>query len=677
MRSTLGSLGFRLLTLVLLAACSSEPVVSEPDAGDLFDAGGVDALRDAGGGLDAGCVARGCDELGYECGQTVDNCGDPLNCNLENNLSPCEAPARCGGDPDLGANRCGCKPRANPCEAQGAQCGTVDECGREVQCGDCPSGALCLNNLCACTPNPNPCGDRICGSAPDGCGKMVQCGPSQGQCASGTCDASGRCVCPPAATACQGKSGKVTLEGCEYTCQAGSCAPDNASACAGAECGSARNNCGEIVRCGPADGACSAGQTCVGTHLVADTALPARSARYQGGYCAPSNVAKLVGKYAVRAHAYREAGSNALSVLNRAEAVSLSTIQYVRATGQPRLLERGCIAGTTGDPEDELGVGAKASFPKYRNLPVASVDLTVEGTTWFRPDAPHPLLGTGLPLGWRPGMPAFCVGREGQLVELPADDPRRGKWLPDNRCQCPTAEGQNALPGRAGAGEPNNYSTTPLNDCRIVDDDADGKPGFTSRVTALILSSEVYGANVAHGTASGVIRDDRYHTGHSREVVSPPMRVVVGCASTGGACAAPGLDCSCGDTLQRVQFVPLADDAVLDCNAYLTAPNTASEAINQVAIDTQFSVPFGTCSGPGQCPDGAICRANRCFPATSKGACTAGTKNPCPAGTYCEPCPDDPSTPYLETSCRADTACWPTEAACPPRAPIIGGRCMP
>jgi hypothetical protein len=696
-----------LLSLVCLLACSNDdprrgegvdaqalPPVNEAgepdglvrDASSVAIDGGLDGGMDAGkrdggfsGGGEAGtCLALGCEELGYECGRTVDNCGDPLNCNLEDNKSPCSAPERCGGDPDLGPQKCGCKARVDACAASGAQCGLIDECGKQVNCGNCANGAVCLGNSCNCGAVANPCGTRVCGDAPDGCGGTVKCGPSAGLCSVGVCDATaGTCACPPSAEVCVGKTGPGTVSGCDYTCGGGVCVPDNAAACAGAECGTARNNCGDTVSCGLLAGACVPGNTCIGTQYVTDSTLPARTGSYAGGYCVADGVAQLLGKYAVRVHSFREAGTTSINFLNRAEAVELVTIDYSRASGQARLTDIGCTATTVGDPAELSGGGTKSSIPKYRNLPPAVVPMSVTGSQFTRLEGTFPGLPIGSPGGFLPGMPSYCVGFEGQTVDLPANDTRRGKWWADNRCTCPTAATTALLPAKPASADPNNYSTTSLRDCRIIDDDLDNKPGFTGKASALgLINSELYNANISHGIWLGAIRADRFHIGYYSEP-NPVSRVVLGCLATGGACAPPGVDCGCAERWQTVQFVPLADSAAMSCGMFLTNFNAANEGVNQTAIDAMFSVPFGTCSAAGQCPEGSLCRANRCFPETSKGACTSGSQNPCPAGTFCEGCPNDPASAEAEMTCRSDTSCWPTTAECPIAGSPNGGFCTP
>jgi hypothetical protein len=55
-------------------------------------------------------------------------------------------------------------------------CGTIgDNCGGTLNCGDCPTGQICRNSVCAivddgCTPLPcKQPGGTYCGSIGDGC----------------------------------------------------------------------------------------------------------------------------------------------------------------------------------------------------------------------------------------------------------------------------------------------------------------------------------------------------------------------------------------------------------------------------------------------------------------------------------------------------------------------------
>src|SRR5205814_112508 len=61
------------------------------------------------------------------------------------------------------------------CQASGAQCGSVpDGCGQLLDCGSCSAPQSCggsgIPNVCGCTPEPD---DALCGSL-HGCGDLTQ-----------------------------------------------------------------------------------------------------------------------------------------------------------------------------------------------------------------------------------------------------------------------------------------------------------------------------------------------------------------------------------------------------------------------------------------------------------------------------------------------------------------------
>lgn len=75
---------------------------------------------------------------------------------------------------------CSCA-RAN-CLGAEARCGSVpDVCGGILDCGDCPSGESCVaqdggGHACStATCAPAQCG-AACGLKPDGCGRIIDCG---------------------------------------------------------------------------------------------------------------------------------------------------------------------------------------------------------------------------------------------------------------------------------------------------------------------------------------------------------------------------------------------------------------------------------------------------------------------------------------------------------------------
>jgi hypothetical protein len=162
-----------------------------PDAGpDAFDDG---PLITFDGSLDAACVPRTCQDMGWECGANGDGCGGLLDCG------PCPMPQYCGGG---GYSKCGgnalllgdggasCTPRT--CKDLGHDCGFAgDGCGGELQCGTCKAPQYCGGaglDVCggdtgllpdggpACTPVTCKDLGYECGPAADGCGGLLQCG---------------------------------------------------------------------------------------------------------------------------------------------------------------------------------------------------------------------------------------------------------------------------------------------------------------------------------------------------------------------------------------------------------------------------------------------------------------------------------------------------------------------
>jgi hypothetical protein len=130
---------------------------------------------------------------------------------------------------------------AADCSSLGARCGTVpDGCGGVLECGDCPEGETCggdgTANVCgtaACTPTTCEALGAACGPVGDGCGSALDCGG-----------------CPEA----QICGGGGTANQCGGVCQPTTCAA------AGANCGPLNDGCGGTVDCG----GCPDAQTCGG-----------------------------------------------------------------------------------------------------------------------------------------------------------------------------------------------------------------------------------------------------------------------------------------------------------------------------------------------------------------------------------------------------------------------------
>jgi len=143
----------------------------------------------------------------------------------------------------------------------GDNCGSIsDHCRGTVNCGSCPDGQSCSNNVCitntcpspqvlfngaCCTPATTcPAGDK-CDSVSDNCGGTVNCG----SCPAGQSCSNHECItntCP---------SPQVLYNG--------SCCTPLTSCPAGDKCDTVSDNCGGTISCGT----CTAPQTCGGSGI--------------------------------------------------------------------------------------------------------------------------------------------------------------------------------------------------------------------------------------------------------------------------------------------------------------------------------------------------------------------------------------------------------------------------
>ncbi len=148
--------------------------------------------------------------------------------------SPEAGPDAAVDAPEAGPGECVPK----TCEDLGADCGSApDGCGGKVECGPCPDGQACGGggtNVCgtdACTPKSCVQLDAQCGWASDGCSLALDCGG-----------------CAPPEVC--GKGGDLNSCGCSpKTC-----------AQLGANCGSMPDGCLGTLDCGD----CNGGQVCGG-----------------------------------------------------------------------------------------------------------------------------------------------------------------------------------------------------------------------------------------------------------------------------------------------------------------------------------------------------------------------------------------------------------------------------
>jgi hypothetical protein len=178
-------------------------------------------------------------------------------------------------------------PPCVPGTCAGIACGPAsDGCGKQLDCGSCPTGEICTGTPAACVTPPCtkatcPTGGS-CGPFPDGCGSTIDCGP----CPTGmTCGGAGPSMCGtttctpqacppsikcgPAADGCGGLIPSCGTCPPDETCGGGgtsgvcgkpNCTPRTCAE-AKANCGVVADGCGGVVSCGT----CPTGQTCGGT----------------------------------------------------------------------------------------------------------------------------------------------------------------------------------------------------------------------------------------------------------------------------------------------------------------------------------------------------------------------------------------------------------------------------
>eukprot|EP00727_Mastigamoeba_balamuthi_P011332 m51a1_g6821 hypothetical protein (1494) ;mRNA; r:8266-14656 len=214
-----------------------------------------------------------------------------------------------GGAASSGASQCTPKSASQVCPA-GARCGTVsDGCSGQVSCGSCSGGYSCQNFQCQkqCTPkDPTAECQRLgwqCGKADLGCNYVANCGDCGrsggdwwGNGGTQQVRRNGQCVDPqPQCTpkeVCAGKQCGTYDDGCGQrvqcgTCSSGStcdngqctsaCKPTNTCSANGFTCGMISDGCDGAVSCG----SCDNGQRCVNNKCEAKPASCTRLTRQQ------------------------------------------------------------------------------------------------------------------------------------------------------------------------------------------------------------------------------------------------------------------------------------------------------------------------------------------------------------------------------------------------------------
>ncbi len=591
-----------VLALGLVGGCGSDGGGgAKPDADDEEEDGGKGGGPRPDGGIDGGgeddadviCVPKGCDEvgeeLGYEleCGTPDDGCGEPLDCG-----ECTEDYATCGGGGE--DYKCGCTPKT--CD-DALVCGTAgDGCGGEIACGDtCDGPDSCggggTANECGCAPKLDACGNAQCGTAPDGCGGTVECGDHAGGCSEArTCGATSKqCACKPQATLCEGKCGLQNIDGCPATCPAcagvcgageacsnctcpgdgavcnneACCTPDPlTTTCGTAVCGTKVNNCGQTVTCGT--GTCAAGSECTAA-----------------GQCVDPKTAALVGKYAVRNVSF----ATAVGIVTRSESLGLVDIS-VNSSGKLEMREQGCWTaaykkGGSGEERiTKIDPGYSANvFPVVSELDLTQAQTLPGPKEWVRGKAP-PRFNA---IGWRRGRPLYCPLRASPTDQpaanpaheafAPPSDPHsigaKKPWLAGATCLCPEqeVEKRGLCPGMSGAakaacidtwaqdtlpyapGEPS--ADLDVSDCRVVDEEIDGKPGMTVETTVNLLGvnkATIRSASIVSNIFWGKIdlSGAKQHWGVSED--QPEVRnSAVACVDTMGGLAFTLCDTSSGN----------------------------------------------------------------------------------------------------------------------------------
>lgn len=270
---------------------------------DDSDAGSSSDAADGGSTSDAGATSilpASCRD-GFKNGKETDiDCGGAL-CGTCLSGRACQHGSDCASG-SCNASKCTCLPlKACPAGA----CGTVHDCGGDLECGSCKSG-VCYENLCCA---PKVCKKNECGVFSDGCGGTIRCG-DQSCCTPRTCahpslqdrcgDFDDRCggsvscacgdqsavcylaqCCQPASCTASSQCGVPESDGCGGTldckCSVGKtcyqkqcCTLNDCSSWTGPGCGVIDDGCGGQKTCG-----CTGGQMCKNAACCTQVGCPA------------------------------------------------------------------------------------------------------------------------------------------------------------------------------------------------------------------------------------------------------------------------------------------------------------------------------------------------------------------------------------------------------------------
>jgi hypothetical protein len=208
---------------------------------------------------DAGCTPATCSSLGLQCGYGADGCG-----GVTADCGTCPAGSSCKNNVCVSLDAGGaCVPET--CSQLGIQCGQTDNgCGTLVTCPTCPSGQQCLYSQCV-APDGGACAPLTCANYPS-----TTCGEQSDGCGGHTANCN---PCTPPAT-CGG--GGVPNQ-CGYP-ESGACTPLTCASFPSTTCGPQADGCGGVTAfCNP----CTSPATCGGGGVAGRCGYP------DAGSCVP------------------------------------------------------------------------------------------------------------------------------------------------------------------------------------------------------------------------------------------------------------------------------------------------------------------------------------------------------------------------------------------------------
>ena len=190
----------------------------------------------------------------------------------------CPSPGCCNGSCCTGTQVCYqnacCVPDGNTCQGK---CGTVvNNCGQEVNCGNCPGGQICVDHICQGCQNSAQCGEgKVCCDGQ--CYSGVCCGELD--CARQTCKtracAGHQCQYTNSQNGQPGTNCSAPGKCCNGDCCTGEgqicyqdacCTPQSKETTCNGKCGYVTNNCGQQVNCGDCAVKTCQNGTCGDTH---------------------------------------------------------------------------------------------------------------------------------------------------------------------------------------------------------------------------------------------------------------------------------------------------------------------------------------------------------------------------------------------------------------------------